>query len=416
MKKNSLVLALFVLAHSAIHGAEVNQWEVFETSFTSTKRYANPFTDLDVSVVFQHEDQQWTVPAFWRGGEKWSVRFAPPVLGEYQYRIEATDKSNPDLNRGGQSLRAIPYQGKNPLLKHGFVGVSGDRRHFEHADGTPFFWLGDTWWKGLCKRLTWEGFQELTADRKTKGFSVVQMVCGPYPDEGWFDPRLENEGGMPYTTKEYTLVNPAYFDYADRRFQHMIESGIAPAIVGCWGRSDCNSLEAIGVEGVKRHWRYLVARYSAYPVFWILAGEIPVESKWGQSPWGDVAKYLRQIDPYHHPVTCHTGQGRRGAAGDEMVIDFDMMGGNHDEKVAISAATLSILTSARDVTPPMPVLVGETCYEGPHATGVRRCPAAHLLDKYAEQSGRPYLWRGRNLALWGGRKSGSFRSIRRASI
>ena len=76
------------------------------------------------------------------------------------------------------------YLGDNPLYRHGPIRIAGDRRHFEHADGTPFFWLGDTWWKGLCKRLTWEGFQELTADRKAKGFSVVQIVCGVYPDEG----------------------------------------------------------------------------------------------------------------------------------------------------------------------------------------------------------------------------------------
>jgi len=40
--------------------------------------------------------------------------------------------------------------------------------------------------KGLCQRLTWEGFQQLTADRKAKGFTVVQIVCGPYPDEDSF--------------------------------------------------------------------------------------------------------------------------------------------------------------------------------------------------------------------------------------
>jgi len=31
--------------------------------------------------------------------------------------------------------------------------------------------------------MTWEGFQELTLDRKAKGFSVVQIVCRPNPDE-----------------------------------------------------------------------------------------------------------------------------------------------------------------------------------------------------------------------------------------
>ena len=56
--------------------------------------------------------------------------------------------------------------------------ASANKRYFEHADGTPFYWLGDTWWSGLSDRLSWEGFQKLTADRKEKGFTVVQIVAG----------------------------------------------------------------------------------------------------------------------------------------------------------------------------------------------------------------------------------------------
>jgi len=207
METISLMLALFLLTQSAIYGADIGQWEVFETSYTTTKQYANPFTDLEDNVVFQHGDQQWIVPAFWAGGDKWTVRFAPPVVGQYQYRVACTDKSNPDMNGGEQSLRATPYQASDPLLKHGFLQVSADHRHFEHADGTAFFWLGDTWWKGLTKRIPFEDFQQLAADRKAKGFTVVQIVAGPYPDEPPFDPRWANEGGMPYE-KDYVRVNP----------------------------------------------------------------------------------------------------------------------------------------------------------------------------------------------------------------
>ena len=212
--------------------------------------------------------------------------------------------------------------------------------------------------------MTWDGFQELTADRQAKGFNVVQIVCGPYPDEGFLEPRMANEGGLPYESVKFEQVNSEYFNYADRRLKHLVDAGIAPAIVGAWGRGDCNSMEAIGAAGLKRHWRYLVARYSAYPVFWILAGEIPEETKWGQGPWAELAIYLRDIDPYHRPLTCHTGHGRRGAQGDSHVIDFDMVGGNHDERVAVDPQTVAIVSAAYSKNPPMPVLVGETCYEG----------------------------------------------------
>jgi hypothetical protein len=340
------------------------QWVAFETSFTSTRRYEKPFLDVQVDVAFRCGHKEWLVPAFWAGSNRWTVRFAPPVQGDYTFEVKCSDPTNRMLPASPQHLRVTAYKGDNPLLKHGFVRVAADRRHFEHADETPFLWLGDTWWKCLCKRLTWEGFQELTADRRAKGFNVVQIVCGPYPDEGFLKPSLANEGGLPYESARFERVNPKYFDYADRRIKHLVDAGIAPAIVGAWGRGDCDSMAAVGPEGLKRHWRYLVARYSAYPVFWILGGEIPNETKWGEGPWAEVATYLRSIDPYRHPLTCHTGGGRRGAPGDIYVIDFDMVGGSHDERVAVAPETLAILTTARAKEPPMPVLVGETCYEG----------------------------------------------------
>ena len=38
--------------------------------------------------------------------------------------------------------------------------------------------LGDTWWKGLTKRLPWpDGFKILTADRVEKGFTIIQIVA-----------------------------------------------------------------------------------------------------------------------------------------------------------------------------------------------------------------------------------------------
>ena len=342
---------------------EANQ--VAEVALISGTTYANPFLQVQLdTVVTQPDGVQLRAPGFWAGGADWRFRYASDKVGTHTWRTECTDAANVGLHGVTGSIQVAASTSANPLFRHGPIRVASDHRHFAHADGTPFFWLGDTWWKCLCQRLTWEGFQELAADRKAKGFSVVQIVCGPYPDEGFFESRWENEGGKPYESIAFDRVNPKYFDYADRRLQHLVDAGIAPAMVGAWGRGDCNSMEAIGAAGLKRHWRYLVARYGAYPVFWILAGEIPDDTKWGQGPWAEVAQYVRGMDPYQRLLTCHTGGGRRGAPGDVGVIDYDMVGGSHDAASAITASTLATLTSARAKSPPMPVLCGETSYEG----------------------------------------------------
>jgi len=350
------VLILCTLVQTVVCAAEVGQWEVFETSYETAKTYAKPFVDVEVNVIFRNGDTQWTVPAFWTGGNKWAVRFAPPVQGEYKFQVQCSDKSNADLNGREQALRVTEYKGTNPLLKHGFLRVSGNKRYFEHADGTPFFWLGDTWWKCLCKRMTWEGFQELTADRKAKGFSVVQIVCGVYPDEGLFEPRWENEGGKPYETRDFTVVNPVYFEYADRRIKHLVDAGIVPAIVGGWGRGDCNSM-LVGIDGIKRHWRNLVARYGAYPTIWIVGGES------GGPEWTEVARYVQKVDPYHRPSTMHPFDSGRKRVTDETVINFDMLQTGHGEWDAARGAIPKV-KAAYARTPPMPVVIGEYCYEG----------------------------------------------------
>jgi len=340
----------------------IQQWTVFETSWETTKKYDNPFVDVQVNVVFECKNQKWSVPAFWAGDNRWSVRFAPPVVGDFIYYPESSDKSNPDLNGKEQSIKVIPYQGENSLLEHGFLQISENKSFFEHADGKPFLWLGDTWWKGLCKRMTWEGFQELTADRKAKGFNVVQIVCGPYPDENMMEVRWENEGGKPYETKDFSVVNPGYFDYADRRIKHLVDAGIVPVIVGGWGRPQSggrSTLAQVGLEGFKRHWRNIIARYGAYPTIWMLGGEV----KDSYGPWSELAKYLKDTDPYNHILCYHAPGHPRKMLQDNSMFDFDMLAIGHNGMETVNR-TFDLMKSCFETSPRRPVLCGEACYEG----------------------------------------------------
>lgn len=354
MKRILVSLSLAVWMTASAIGAE--QWDVFETSYESAQAYPNAFMDVEVDVIFKQGDQQWKVPAFWAGNKKWTVRFTPPLQGKFTYRVECTDKANPGLNGKEQTLSVAAYAGTNPLLKHGPLRVSANKRHFEHADGTSFFWLGDTWWKGLCQRLPWEGFQELTADRKRKGFTVVQIVCGTYPDEpGLLQPSWENEGGMPYLKEDFSEMNPGYFTYADRRFKHLVEAGIVPAIVGGWGRAV--NLNAVGLPGYKRHFRNLIARYGAYPVIWILGGE----TEKGQGQWHELAQYVKSIEPYGRLFVNHSSHLRQALEGSDM-FDFDMDATGHNSWNTVNEI-LGKTRQSLKFDPLKPFVSGESCYE-----------------------------------------------------
>ena len=339
---------------------------VTEIALTSEISYPNPFMEVTLDALVTAPDgRQLKLPAFWAGGNRWCLRYASGSVGTHTYRTECSDKGNAKLHGLEGKIEVNTYAGGNPLYRHGPVGVAKDRRHFEQADGTPFFWLGDTWWKGLCDRIPWEGFQKLTADRKAKGYSVIQIIGGgPYPDEPLFDKRWKNEGGMPYEM-DFEKINPAYFDSADRRLQHLVDNNMVPAIVGGWGwNTQMISNEMIdGGKGewFNRHWRYLIARYGAYPVIWIVAGEM-------RHPYLlDVAKYVRANDPYRRLVTMHPPgvpemQSGRKAINDDTLIDFDFLQTAHNDW-ASAPITVSQVTMSCSKTPPMPVVNGEVVYE-----------------------------------------------------
>jgi hypothetical protein len=341
---------------------------VAEWSYTADKAYADPFNDVELDVVFtdpQGHDQ--TVPAFWAGEQTWRIRYAPAAAGRYTYRTVASDSG--ELHGRHGVLEVTEYQGDNPLRQHGPMRVAPDHRHFEHADGTPFFWLGDTWWMGLCNRLRWpEDFQQLAADRVRKGFTVIQIIAGLYPDMPPFDPRGANEAGYPWE-KDYARINPEYFDAADVRIQYLVDCGLTPCIVACWGYF----LPIMGVPKIKKHWRNLVARWAAYPVIWCLAGEgtMPYylsktkkeDAAVQKQGWTEVAKYVRSIDPYHHPVTIHPTDNARNQLEDPALLDIDMVQTGHSDRKSIPN-TENQITGSLLRTPPMPVLAGEVCYEG----------------------------------------------------
>lgn len=373
-----LIVALAMLS-GVLRAAETNPAYqsdanvMVEIAFTASGTYGDPFHDVTLDVVFSEPGgRELRVPAFCAGKNIWKVRYASGIVGTHKFRTECSAKDDAGLHGVEGTVEVKPYAGSNPLYAHGPLKVGANKRFLQHADGTPFFWLGDTWWMGLCHRLHWpDEFQKLAADRKEKGFTLVQIVAGLYPDMPPFDPRGANEAGFPWEP-EFARIRPEYFDAADERIAHLVESGLMPCIVGAWGYF----IPLMGVEKAQQHWRYLVARYGAYPVVWCVAGEanlpyylaegFPYDDRKQVTSWTEVTRYLRANDPYHRLITIHpTGIGRlsaRNATDDISLLDIDMLQTPHGEEGAIAPTVKTMRESYAD-TPVMPVINGEPCYE-----------------------------------------------------
>ena len=375
----ALLTLLFAFIIAGIHpltacAEPVTQVNVMiELPFTAGKPHNDPFNDITLDVIFKNPaGQELRVPAFWAGKNVWKVRYASPAVGTHSFRTECNDASDAGLHGIAGQVEIKPYEGNNPLYVHGPVRVAANKRYLEHADGTPFFWLGDTWWMGLCYRLHWpEEVKTLAADRKAKGFTVIQIVAGLYPDMHPFDPRGANEGGFPWEPN-YARIRPEYFDAADNRLLYLVDQGFTPCIVGAWGYF----LPWMGVDKAKQHWRYLIARYGALPVVWCAAGEanlpwylakgFPYDDREQVKGWTEVMRSIRATDPFHRPLTIHpTGIGRlsaRHATDDVNLLDIDMLQTPHGQRDAVTPTVNTMRESYND-KPVMPVIDGEAAYE-----------------------------------------------------
>jgi hypothetical protein len=285
----------------------------------------------------------------------------------------SSDPDNPDLNGHSRTVEISAYKGANQLLRHGAVQVSADHRSFAHSDGTPFFWLGETLYTTLSDRISWQGFRELISNRKMKGFTAAEFTAGLACANEELVPNDEgsrNEGGASWDNN-FKRINPRFFDYADRRIDYVISAGMVPVIFGAWNQT----LKPMGKDKMEKHWRYLIARYGAYPVIWVVGGEIydpPADVLRTSNPsfptttgWTQIARYIRATDPYHHLLSAHESIAPYDVPlNDPSLTDFDLIQPGHYgwSSVAAEVAVLNTRWSRTDIR--KPVVVGEIGWEG----------------------------------------------------
>jgi hypothetical protein len=121
--------------------AEVARYEKLELRVELRATYQNPYDpdELDLWAEFTAPSGKvWKIwgfynPASW--SVLWMVRFAPTETGTWQYVVKVRD-----LEGVAQSK-----PGKFPVVEgkqRGFVGIAGNGRYLQYADGSPFYGVG----------------------------------------------------------------------------------------------------------------------------------------------------------------------------------------------------------------------------------------------------------------------------------
>jgi hypothetical protein len=261
-----LLLTAALLTSAATRSARLpvaGKWERFEVKLKSDVVYTNPLHQAEINGIFVSPNgQRFVVPGFWDGGKTWRVRFSPGVPGKWIYRIVCTDTANKGLHdQKGEFICTAPT-GKTRFGQHGPVRVALDRKHLEHVDFTPFFWVGDAAWDA-GRMATPKDWQSYSLVRSSQKFNAVQWTLAPGKD-------FKDETA--YTGREQIAINLEFFRRMEDKIMLLNRKGVLSAIAPLW---------EIGVSGddllpdtqAAELLRYAVARWGAEDVAWILAFE-----------------------------------------------------------------------------------------------------------------------------------------------
>ncbi|MBQ8510768.1 MAG: DUF4038 domain-containing protein [Clostridia bacterium] len=286
-------------------------WLANELAFHSSVTYANPFEDVDLDVIFTCGDTCMTVPAFWDGGNLWRTRFSLPAPGLWSWEARCTNPGDAGLCGSG-SIRCTEYDGELAIYRRGFIKTTPGVRYFTYADGTPFFYLGDTHWNFAMEEFDEPGdhagdidctshFCHIVNRRAEQGFTVYQSE----PIGAKYD---LSEGLDENDIEGFRDLDRRFACIASKGLVHANAQLVFPSTLVQFARYD-------DAAYLRRLGRYWAARYSAYPVLWTLGQEVDNDFYYtrgdqkrftgGTNPYKLIAEGLHQNDPHAHPMTAH---------------------------------------------------------------------------------------------------------------
>jgi uncharacterized protein DUF4038/uncharacterized protein DUF5060 len=301
-----LAFALFFVASSP--AIEVRQYQPHDFTL-SAPVLGNPF-DIDVHGEFTGPNgRMLRIPGFFDGGGKWKIRFSAPVPGAWKMRTFSPVAA---LNGQTEDIQASPNTQAN---SHGVLRVDPQHPyHFLFEDGTRFFLMGyeaDWLWGAdmldpqrkvmhrLIDQIAARGFNYVLVnvyahDTRWCPGKVNEFDYGPSPVYAW-----EGTNEKP----DHSRLNPRFFQIYDGMMDALREKGIvAHIMVKVYNKQV--RWPAAGSADEARFFRYVTARYQAYPnVVWDFAKESYNEKN--NQLQKNLIDQVRAADAYRHMMGVH---------------------------------------------------------------------------------------------------------------
>jgi len=292
---------------------KVHVFEIKEITLEAKNEYQNPYTEIECWLDLKGPDFNKRIYGFWDGGNTFRIRIAATKPGDWTW-TSSSNQTDVGLNKKSGSFSAINWteqEIKENPNRHGFIEATPNGHALQYADGTPFFFLGDTWWAASTWRypLTGNGpdsnwvpspeghsFENIVHYRQKQGYNSLAMIaCYPnwadddYPAVvvdsngiGVRDPwdkfgastakDMHDElGNRPFSIKDggpmadYDQINPSYFQSLDKKMDYLASVGFVP-FMETVRRDHGPSWKAYfdWPNSFVRYIQYIAARYGAH--------------------------------------------------------------------------------------------------------------------------------------------------------
>ena len=304
----------------------VPRWRPHDFAFKADAKAINPFMVAFAAEVKSPDGKSFTLPGFFDGDGVWKVRVSPTVEGVWSL---VTKSGLKELD--GKTAAFICVKNASPNA-HGLLRVDrGHPHHFIFEDGMRFFMQGyeyDWLWALDMDKPgvpTIEKSLDLIARH---GFNCVILNSYAY-DTSWrkgrtgeddYGPALlypwEGDNNAP----DHSRMNLVYWRHYDQVIAALNERGIqAHMLIKVYNKQVKWPAPGSGEE--KMFFRWLLARYSAYPnIIWDFSKEAHNEKDLPYKQ--EMLKHIRESDPYHHLMTVHDDDKANDSGAYDELTDF----------------------------------------------------------------------------------------------
>lgn len=272
--------------------------------------------------------------------------------------------------------------------------VSDNKRFLIKADGTPFFWLGDTAWE-LFHRTNREEADRYLKNRADKGFTVIQAVALAeldglnVPNSYGHRPLMDNDPAKPDMKDGEANDYWDHVDYIVRKAESLgLYIGFLPTWGDKWNKKWGVGPEVFNSQNAESYGEWLGRRYKGSTnIIWVLGGDRPVETDTHKEIIRAMARGLKRGDGDTHLMTFHPtgGQSSSTPFHADNWLDFNMRQNGHTPEFNPRYEQTRV---DYDRTPTKPVLDGEPIYED-HPISFK---AKELGHSVAADVRRPLYW------------------------